>query len=312
MKRFNIYAYHYGLPDHRFDNGMTYKLVETLGETYEVELHLTDASVSQYRDIQIPHGSLSIIENADTGKFHISEFGDVCTNIMPFVELDDFAGATCGQYNAYRIDKDLPEGLKHKRDLIRPGYYPETIWQFGTLNYDGIQKHRSQVKLQDKLYFRGTVYPQRACIHILQQKYAEDVSINLGRLPFEQFMSELVTQKIVLGLGMNIGGDICFRDIEMFGIGVPVMRPQLRVEQHDPLIPNVHYVSVDIDLDPYYLTPYDHEATADAMIVRHKEVVNDDAFLKEIADNAKEWYIRNCSDPDIVNNLIHIGNLGNL
>ena len=312
MKKFNIYAYHHGLPDHRFDNGMTLGLVEELGKKHEVKLTLSTAPECTFGGIQIPHGSISFIQNADTGRFHISEFGDVCTNIMPFVELGDFAGATCGQYNGYRIDKDLPEKQRHKRDLIKPGYYPETIWQFGTLNYDGIQKHRSKVVLKDKLYFRGTVYPQRACIMMLQKKYPNEVSINLGRLPFEQFIGELASQKLVLGLGMNIGGDICFRDIEMFGIGVPLLRPRLRVEQHDPLIPDVHYVSVDIDLDPYYLVPYDHEAVADAMLKRHKEVIDDDVFLKEIADNAREWYIRNCSDPNIVHNLIRIGNLENL
>jgi len=312
MKKFNIYAYHYGLPDHRFDNGMTHGLVEELGRKHEVKLNLSTAPESKYRGVQIPHGSISIIENAETGWFHISEFGDVCTDIMPFVALAEFAGATCGQYNSFRVDKDLPESLQHKRELIRAGYYPETIWQFGTLNYDSIQKYRNSAKLEDKLYFRGTVYPQRSCIIILQQKYPNEVSINMGRLPFDQFIAELATQKLVLGLGMNIGGDICFRDIEMFGIGVPLLRPKLRVEQHDPLIPDVHYVSVDIDLDPYYLTPYSHEAVADAMLERHKEVVNDNAFLKSIADNAREWYIRNCSDPNIVHNLIRIADLENL
>lgn len=306
MKRFNLYAYHYGLPEYRFDSGMTQRLFEELSKSYEVELHLTEASVSKYRGIQIPHGSISIIENANTGRFHISEFGDVCTNIMPFVELDDFAGATCGQYNAYRVDKDLPEHLKHKRALIRPGYYPESVWQFGALNYDSIQQYRRSIDLKDKLYFRGTVYPQRACIAVLQQKYPDEVSINAGRLPFKQFIGELASQKLVLGLGMNIGGDICFRDVEMFGIGVPLLRPKLRVEQHDPLIPDIHYVSVDVDLDPYWLTPYNHEAVADAIMTRHCEVINDDEFLHNIADNARKWYIRNCSDSAIVHNLIRL------
>jgi hypothetical protein len=312
MKRFNLYAYHDGLPDYRFDSGMTQRLREEMETVYEVELYLTEASVSKYRSIQIPHGSISILENADTGRFHISEFGDVCTNIMPFVALDDFAGATCGQYNVYRIDKDLPEHLKYKRGLIRPGYYPETIWQFGALNYNGVQQFRSNTDLKDKLYFRGTVYPQRACIAVLQQKYPNEVSINVGRLPFEHFIEELASQRLVLGLGMNIGGDICFRDIEMFGIGVPLLRPQLRVEQHDPLIPNVHYVSVDIELDPYYLTPYNHAAVADAMMSRHREVINDHAFLNSIRDNARDWYMRNCSDPSIIHNLIRLAQLETL
>ena len=316
MKWFNVYAYHYGLPAHRFDNGMTSGLVDKLGEEYEVELHLSTAPESKYRGVQIPHGSMTIIENADTGRFHISEFGDVCTNIIPWVSLEGFAGATCGQYNAHRLNQELlfseSKMSRQLRDLIKPGYYPETVWQFGMLNHNNIQNYREKVKLQEKLYFRGTVYPQRSCIHVLQQKYPTEVSINLGRLPFEQFVTELASQKLVLGLGMNVGGDICFRDIEMFGIGVPLLRPELRVEQHDPLIPNVHYVSVDIELDPYYLTPYNHEEVADAMLARHKEVVNDDVFLKEIADNARDWYIRNCAEPNIVNNLIGIADLENL
>ena len=314
MKNLRIRAFHKDLmPEYRFDNWMTARLEEelkALGHNVEVILDRTDRGGCIYENggqsASIPHGSVSIIEDIDTGKFHVSDFGDVCTDMFRFLQFDNLTGITCGQYNSHRIDIQIPTEYISKRDLIRPGYYPESIWQFGALNREGFAEYRKSKKLDPRLHFRGTVYPARECVYHIAQLYPQDVNFNFGRIDFNAFVQEMISHKIAFGLGMNIGGDICFRDIEVIGSGIPFLRPKLHIEMHDPLIPNVHYIAVDTELDPIYLTAKNNVQTAHDVMKRYHEVVNDDAFLEYISHNATEWYDRNIADPAIVHNLIRL------
>ena len=320
MKTFNIYGYHGDLvPTPQFDMGMTFYFCKKLQDMgYEVNLYTdrSDRPNCVYTNGEdsaiVPHGSEVIIENAETGRFHVSDFGDVCTDMLRFVPFKNLAGITCGQYNKHRVDVEWPKEYPEKRTMFRAGYYPEKMWQFGSLNHDGIQEYRAGIELNRKLYFRGTVYGGRECVLILARTYSNEFDFKGARLPFEQFISELASYKMVLSLGMNIGGDICFKDIELLGLGIPLFRPKLRVEQHDPLIPNYHYISVDTELDPIYLVPLSQAQTAEDMIQRYREVVDDDDFLKEVARNGKEWYDRNIKYPNIVDNLIKLIDIENL
>jgi hypothetical protein len=90
----------------------------------------------------------------------------------------------------------------------------------------------------------------------------------------------------------------------MYGIGIPTLRPRYAVENYSKLIPNKHYIAVDLDFDENfgYKNP---KYSAQLVYERYKEVINDDEFLKYVAINAREWYIDNLTYPSIINNIMH-------
>ena len=130
-------------------------------------------------------------------------------------------------------------------------------------------------------------------------------------VPFISYINQVTNYKVVLGMGGGGGfscGDLCLRDIEMFGLGVPVLRPKLIVETRDELIPNHHYISVDVDVDKSfkYSNP---EKLAGSIVKRFMEVKDDDDFLKEVSSNARDWYVRNFGDGKQLANE-NLGSLG--
>lgn len=305
-----IYAYHKGLPEHRFDSGMTQWLEHLLRQKNDdkVSLVLTTGDNAVYENdgdvFKIPHGSLTIIENTITKQFHVSDFGDNCADVFPLTKFKNFGGMTLGQYNRYKVERDIPN--ERIRNLIHPGYYPETNWNFGAQVFEQIKEYRETVSLDKRLHFRGTVYPQlRDTVLILQKKYPSDVYIGNGRLSFDAYMQEVASFKMTLSMGMSpYSSDVCFRDIEMFGIGIPVIRPQLHVELADPLLPDIHYISCDVELDPYTLWTNNSLHAAHIIYEKYKSVVDNEEFLQYISSNAREWYLRNIAEPNPAINLI--------
>lgn len=319
MSKLNVYANHKGLPADRFDSGMTNGLHTRLTELgYEVNTIL-EGNMVYHNDGQsfAPHASISIIENPDTGRFHVSDFGDVCTWTFPFIPFRNLAGITCGQYNPYRADIEWPEEYKHKRHLMRAGYLPELYWQYGAINRQEIRRYRSAITLERPVYYLATYDIGRESINILSKKYPNDSRIYLagktcGWIPFEQYIMEICKYKIALGASMLLGQDINPRDILNFGFGIPVIRPTYRVFNHDPLIPNYHYIAVETELEPSLLTPTNNEQTADDIMKRYYEVIDDNELLEFVSQNAMEWYDRNMRYPNVVDNLIKIAKVEEL
>jgi hypothetical protein len=79
--------------------------------------------------------------------------------------------------------------------------------------------------------------------------------------------------------------DVCNRDIECFGRGTCVLRPRMRNQFHDVLIPDHHYVSVDVQL-----SGSDPVEVADRIERRFREIAHDHAFIASVAGHAARWY----------------------
>lgn len=58
-------------------------------------------------------------------------------------------------------------------------------------------------------------------------------------------MEELCDNKVALALPGC--GNICHREIEAFGLSTPVLMPRLKNRLYEDLIPDHHYISVDVD-----------------------------------------------------------------
>jgi hypothetical protein len=99
---------------------------------------------------------------------------------------------------------------------------------------------------------------------------------------------------------------------EILGLGSVLLRPKLKHEFHNPLIPNFHYVAVEHEdySDDEILKNYN--LLADAYISTFNKIKNDDEYLRYISANGRDYfdkYLRNEKWVETLLNLIDIDKL---
>jgi hypothetical protein len=127
-------------------------------------------------------------------------------------------------------------------------------------------------------------------------------SIN-NNLNYIEYLQDLTKYRCALSLPG--GTEICNRDIECFSIGIPIIRPTLSINFEDPLIPNYHYISCYDNCKywdgyPSYLSYKDFQESLKDCWSRVK---NNIEYLEFVGNNARQWYLRNCT---IDNNIKYI------
>jgi hypothetical protein len=318
--KFNLYSFHKGIADHRFDHNNTIALINALTEKgYEINhLEYSGSDEFVYHGVTINQGSILIFEDAEHGTFKTYDFGDHPSLTVALSKSRKFVGAVIGQYNPAYWDSLITE--QAIRDNIVGGPYPDSVWQLG-INYDAVQEARATMTLDKRLYWRGSLYASgveprylgvRKALELLPNNLSEsELHFGQGPLSFELYLQEAFQFQLALSIGGGGGalcGDLCFRDIEMFGLGIPLMRPKLIVENSEPLIPDFHYVAVDAEFDPEYRYANPEELSK-RIATRYREVIEDTEFLEFVKNNAKKWYENNISYPKITYNIIKLLNL---
>lgn len=319
MKRkLNIYSFVRKIPTDRFDYYNIRELIIRLGNDYDVVWHDLDGEDRfVFNGVLIDQGSIIIFEFDDTKQFKTFDFGDAPSLTVKLSKSHYFIGAAIGQYNKTLWDTVISDD--QVRQNVVPSVYPETCWNLGLNNYDEVQEFRKNIILNKKLHWRGSIYKDvnrpeyyniRHAIELLSTKLPD---FHFGNHPifYDNYLQESMLYKLVLGFGGGGGymcGDFCLRDIEMFGLGIPVLRPTYVVEAKNPLIPNVHYVAVDAEFDEkfFYKNP---EKLSDDIKKRYYEVIEDDDFLRTVSDSAREWYLNNAAGPRITELILECLNL---
>jgi len=314
--KITIYSFHNGIAEHRFDHNNTIALCNELTKNgYDViRYEYTGDGTFSYHGVIINHGSILIFEFED-GTFRTFDFGDHPSITAELSHSPLFVGAVIGQYNPTYWDTLVTQS--ELRQNIVGGPYPETVWQLG-IHHDKIQEYRDSVELDKRLYWRGSLYSYGVDTRYLGVRKALELlpnHLNKSELyfgnkpiPFEQYLQEASMFQLAFSMGGGGGaicGDLCFRDIEMFGLGIPLMRPKLVVENSEPLIPDFHYVAVDTEFDPEYRYS-NPEELSQRIATRYRGVIDDVEFLEFVKNNAKIWYENNISYPKITCNLIEL------
>lgn len=145
--------------------------------------------------------------------------------------------------------------------------------------------------IPDKPLFKGYLYEFRLFLYnddrFNVQKTGEGTHFH-----YPDYIKHL--NQYGINMSLNGAGQICFRDMEILGLGTALFRPKLSLDFHNPLIPDYHYISVDYDSikgvkpkNQYY------SLLSDLMINRWNEVVKDRDFINEVARNGKKWFDEN-------------------
>jgi hypothetical protein len=122
-----------------------------------------------------------------------------------------------------------------------------------------------------------------------------DKNQNNQNLNYVDYLKDMANYSVSLSLPG--GTESCNRDIECFGIGVPVIRPYLQINYPEPLIPNYHYINCYHYCDytdngnPKYLSYEDFQKN---LIYTWEKVKNNQEYLDFISKNAREWFVKNC------------------
>ncbi|MCI0446380.1 hypothetical protein L0152_24595 [bacterium] len=215
--------------------------------------------------------SQCILVEYSSGELRAIDLTDQNEDILKLTTLENFTGGMVFQYDGECFKKE---------PKIHPGYY--SIRGFYTTDSDDIlQFEKYLIKTNPKLYFRGPRTNKiRRCLEHLA-KYP-DTEIFENSIEPEQYFKEFGSHKIALGLPGR--GDLCFRDFEAFALKIPLLRPEYRVSLAQPLIPDHHYVKVNLRNTDRM------DMLAEDIMTRYHEVIGDQTFLDFVARNAFEYY----------------------
>jgi hypothetical protein len=138
-------------------------------------------------------------------------------------------------------------------------------------------------KIPEKPRIRAFPYVFRE--YLLKEKRFNYIDARYERLHQKEYCEEL--NEDFINIAPNAKGEISYREIGILGLGNVMLRTKHRVQFKDPLIPEYHYSSVEIDDFSNY------EKLADAFLDKYNKIKNDKEYLNFISKNAREWYLNN-------------------
>ncbi len=261
------------LADYLCFQGLDVKIADK--ESFEVIL---DRAVKRQVVIR---DSLAFIQNDQTKHYYVIDCHDVPkTKDLEIIVRD---------HRCRRILKCQYRKKTFKEaiyDKVMPWTYFDRFWPAKEAQLVALRK---AARTSNTLYFRGATWARRD--HVLDELQKKGIMNSDFRIiDFDDYLLESSRHRVLMSLpGM---ADFCNRDVEAFASGACVLRPKLRNEFHNRLIPDYHYISVDTK---YWKT--DPVEVADKIEQRFTEIIDDQEYLRWVSRNAAQWYDENvCHD----------------
>lgn len=182
---------------------------------------------------------------------------------------------------------------KYKEYKIIPSFY---ILE-NLLDYDLINRfYNLKPQKIEKCYFNGLSYGYRSnYINQLRQDAFFDFKDKSQSSDFrskEEYYKELSQSKY--GLSLNGAAKICYRDLELFGLGTLNLREPLDILIHNQIKENIHYKVVLDDFirsNIYY--PEKTNEIAEKIIDNINSISASE--YEFITNNARRWFVDNIS-----------------
>lgn len=204
---------------------------------------------------------------------------------------------------------------KHNSDIVCPSNIKDIYQSFfysphekGSLDIiEDLYHTRKNNDTKPIMHFRGYMWDfrKRMTDNINDNTIIIiDKNTNQNHLEYNNYLKDLSQYRCALSLPG--GTEVCNRDIECFGIGIPVIRPFLNIEYPDPLIPNYHYISCYHDCKYWHGNP---EYLSYSDFINHlkyywHKVKDNFEYLDFVSNNAREWFVKNCTLENNINYVI--------
>lgn len=230
-----------------------------------------------------------VIENDETKKYILVSYWDKLVDVLEHQDSTFWDTENC-------LEIITSIGLHSEDYYYLPRDYEYTPFSYLVCTLDSeeaIEKaYHSNVKktIPPKPKFRGALYNFREFLK--QDDRFLIISKNDENLSYEDYIYELSEEPVSISL--NGGGEICHRDIEIMGLGNVLIRQELVVNFHDPLIPNYHYIAVPhLDLGEYFPREEYWQIMADRFHETYQRAIQDPDLIARVSKNAREWYEKN-------------------
>lgn len=187
---------------------------------------------------------------------------------------------------------NLSDEYINKYDFVQPSVYCLENWNDHLL----IDKFKDKIKNNKKIYFAGLSHGIRENI-MNKLKENDNFQIYSRREPLqnkqkETYFDELCKHKY--GLSLNGAANICYRDLELFGLSVLNIREKLVARTFNPILHGVHYLEIiDENFIKKIIDNENVENDIKEKIDFLNEFANSNSYL-EMINNSKEWFINNC------------------
>jgi len=223
-----------------------------------------------------------VIENADTGEFHVISVSDDFSHATLNEKENPFCKSILfSQFNPSKVKSHTGEFFfKYK-----PWIYFQSLFD----DLDMFYHKRQYIKEKSNtLFFKGTSIQDRSFLSHLDKNYVTDFTPTNPN----DYFNQLIAHKLAISIDGR--GEFCYRDVECFGCGVPIIRYEYESILTEPLIPNYHYISIPrpSDMTLYRTGTKEH---ADKFMEKYFEVINNERLLAFISKNAREYYEKNLS-----------------
>ena len=237
-----------------------------------------------------------IIANNDTKKCVLfTTFYDLpkLKSGLKNLPLENIQAIYTGHYDQVIIERDWPE-IKEK---IKPWFFRP--WHCNTQYTDNCYSPSN-----NNMYFRGLLIPKvRDVLTLLNNCNTLGVDVRPERA--KNYLEEIKSCKV--GFSMSGIRDMCNRDIELWQMGIPFIRPRFTSKIIVP-IPDDTYIPVDWDYNYNYLTPIpsDIDTLANDIIEKYNEVNNNKKLLTQISKNGYNFYKDNFTMENIIRKSFNI------
>lgn len=173
-------------------------------------------------------------------------------------------------------------------------------------NYFPIREQLRGAKRENRLlYFKGNetgrrdVLRQLADMGIINPNFGirDEKGGRTQKASQQEYLKCMAKSKLILSMP-GIGAH-CHRELEAFGLQVPVLMPRLLNQYYDNLIPDFHYITVESPpKEPKKFTKEEEKAFCDAIKAKYEEVIDNDDYLESISKNALIWFQQNIEYPN--------------
>jgi hypothetical protein len=241
-----------------------------------------------------------IIENEDTKKYYLITYWDYLQNTNhEFLTRYDYSNLI--EIFSAQGDYDHYSGLSLEQSNVKFTPLNKLVWKEG--HYKEIEaimssenQHYKTRVIPNKLRFRvGDHYGLRS--YLVSDSRFDGVSgIRISDADHTRELSETWINMDIY----SVSG-VSMRLIEGFGLGTAVLSPVFPQRCHSPIIPDYHYVKVEFD--EHNLNPSNYKKLADSYIETFEKLKKDPDRMHYIAENARKYYLENCTSANYINTL---------
>jgi hypothetical protein len=240
-----------------------------------------------------------VISLWDKGYYEISVWSDLEEKC---VEIFSHAGMHISDYS-YELSPlkytplNMPVILNGEEEIINELYHQNL-------------KNDTRI-IPDKLFFQSSrPYLFREYIHYNDNRFNSVIGYDRN---MRDWLMKLSQYKI--NMDINCVAEPSGRISQILGLGMVLVRPNLRHQFQNPLIPDYHYVEVKHDF--YDPTKYEtinsfYKSLSDAYIDTFERVKNDEEFLRYVSKNGREYWENYCVSSNWLKTTVSLINLDKL